>query len=750
MTNITANQYNILVLVGSTNPVKGHAAKEGILHLHSGANVELKLINADHEITEWKSPKAKGQPFGLEQTRYGAVNRMENCWKQVKEQFNNDKQWAYIYAIGFENGLVQEKNSKTWNDTCFVAVREILSNSKPIVLQGAAIPTEFGLQADKNLTFDELVQRYHDIILPKIKNKQDLYLDWTKNISGGPYTREHFLKTCLVNAVSQLLHIQKGKDLVDGCAKEGIVASLGPRYRNMHWMRDLAYMAPAYIARSHAALVKAALEELCKHQIQDHKIYTNGYETLNRYGCMPIVCVAKERERDFLMQRIQGTNEDPYWQIQLWKYCKNKKPGLLNIFPAPFNKVCDSNIINAPSLSDCKVQDLRNYYSTLLDFKNRIAKSTVDEKGKPPGPSFALRSFIDGTLTDLTPGTRDSEIHFIRTLLSLLEWSNKEDKQDLLESFAKPLAGALFHLYISVIDSDDGLPQGCDSRDIFADLLYDSKTLTNAVFWYEAMNGLLSQATRFEKTPLREYINEAVSIHCKLNNKSSSDIPSTLLELAKFEQDESKPLVEIFSKEADKIKSSIKNRLLTEKEQFKPKDFIPGKRAELGLTSALTPSPAVPIILNHNPKFVSGENVDPQSLAHAVLNGLISKERYSKVLEYFRDQDSEIGVTVFVPISGKTEEESKLLQDVKGRVMWPHVTWTVVSALIHMGTPESILMAKEQVNKLISLKGFGEWYAVEPKNKNIVQGGDPQQGWAASSMLIAMAALDQLEKENNQ
>ena len=88
--------------------------------------------------------------------------------------------------------------------------------------------------------------------------------------------------------------------------------------------------------------------------------------------------------------------------------------------------------------------------------------------------------------------------------------------------------------------------------------------------------------------------------------------------------------------------------------------------------------------------------------------------------------------------SGKTEEETTLLRQVKGRVNWPHVGWTAIRACMFMGTPKATLMAHQQRDKLTKL-GFGEWYA-ESDGKAIL-GGDPQQGWSASSMLLAELEL---------
>jgi len=558
--------------------------------------------------------------------------------------------------------------------------------------------------------------------MPKIHRGEDLYRGWTRDIPGGPYTREYFLQQSLAAAISQINTVNKAKFIVDGCAEAGIVASLGPRYKNMHWMRDLAYMMPAYIQRGHKEEIIGALKTLCEKQCQEHKEVNNGYETFNNFGKMPIVCVAEKNERDFLLQRMCGTPEDPYWQLQLWNYCKHYQPETLNTFPAPANGKCDPNAHEPPSLTDCSLMELKEYYQQLLDFKNQH-----DQNKQAPAPSFALRCLMEDKLADITPGTRDSEIHFIRAFFQLIDSLEYGGAYGLMGDFAMPLASALFYLYTNVIDPEDGLPKGCDSRDIFADLLYDAKTLTNAVFWYEALTAVVKHATALD--------------HIAERFIEDNEIPNPLLDMFKNRFCEGKQFSQFISEELQKLKTTINNKLLTKDGVFCPRDFIPGKNAAFRLANPIFESPSNALIQKDNPDFPSGKFVDPQSLAHAVLNGLISEENYDSVVDIFRTQDSPIGVTVFVPISGKTAKEAELLREVHGRVVWPHVSWTVVQALVAMGTPNSMAMAEQQKEKLLALRGCAEWYAADPHDGHAIQGGDPIQGWSASTLLMAMKAI---------
>ncbi len=58
----------ILVIVGSTNPVKAEAARYAVQKFNPGYEIKVIPIEGEHGITEWRSNHAIGQPFGLDQT----------------------------------------------------------------------------------------------------------------------------------------------------------------------------------------------------------------------------------------------------------------------------------------------------------------------------------------------------------------------------------------------------------------------------------------------------------------------------------------------------------------------------------------------------------------------------------------------------------------------------------------------------------------------------------------------------------
>lgn len=658
------NAKPLKVLVGSLNPVKIKAAKT----FFQARKIEAIVLpfNANPGINDWQSKHAIGQPFGVRQTGFGAIHRMQDCWKQITD-----------YAIGFENGLVASneigEKGAHWFDICYTAVR---NQTSVIVKRGSGVQTEFQPAPNaKPESFDQSVAEYHARIMPKIARKEDLYDAWTAKRPGGPKTRESFLSDSLADAMRELKQLEEAKKLIGLCVKGGMAASNGARYRYMLWTRDLAYMAPVYLEQGHEKDLWTALRQISALQSREKKLYNNGYEEFSPFGKVPIVCIAPENQLSFLALRLDD------WCNQLG-------------FPDP------------PVLQS--MDDARKYYNHLLAFR----KEKAPEK---PGPSFALRHFMEGTLTDLTPGTRDSEIQFIRALFFLID-HQPQNKQEILKEFQEPLAHAMNYLLRHVLKNQ--LPAGADSRDIFADLLYDACTLTNAVFWYTVLQSLTKHAKDLE----------------------------SLKEILPMDQ----PLDKFFAEKLQQLKETIQRDLLFEKDQFKPRDFIPGERAVNGLDHPVHPTPIASLIKEDNPNFTKGRTPDPQGLAQAVLAGLIEPRNYNEVIRIFAEADSPIGISVFCPISGKTKAETDLLKAVKGEVVWPHVSWTVVRALIAMGTPEALNMAEEQRDKLMRFTGSGEWYAIDPKTKQPVQGGDPEQGWSASSMILALNAFYDYYKQPNE
>lgn len=80
------------VVVGSKNPVKLNATRNILDKIYD--DLEVTAIEAESEVPD--------QPFGLDQTIKGAINRAENAFSE-----------EYDLSVGIESGLMEIPNSIT-------------------------------------------------------------------------------------------------------------------------------------------------------------------------------------------------------------------------------------------------------------------------------------------------------------------------------------------------------------------------------------------------------------------------------------------------------------------------------------------------------------------------------------------------------------------------------------------------------------------------------------------------------------
>jgi non-canonical (house-cleaning) NTP pyrophosphatase len=288
---------------------------------------------------------------------------------------------------------------------------------------------------------------------------------------------------------------------------------------------------------------------------------------------------------------------------------------------------------------------------------------------RSPVPSFALRHYMEGSLAQLTPGTQDSELHFWRTALRC-EWTEVDFWH---------LGKALLYFHQHVLDPGDGLPRGADTRDIFAESLFQAKLLTNAVFWYEVLGGIEARGNDIERALIFHDV-----FYCE-------NLPPALEPLRGKRYS-----ISWWARTTrERLAATIRERFF---DVTPPRDFLPGPAVP-----AKEPVPAfIQSLLDQDPVFAMGTRPDPQGLAYAVLAGLCTTD---EVVEWWRLSDSPTGVTVFVPISAREGQEQELLMKAKGFVVWPHINWIIVRAAYHLGTPKAKTFAREQQAKLLAQSG---------------------------------------------
>ena len=728
------NNNSFHIKVGSLNKVKVKAVQDTFTSLYPpSTSILVYPFKANPNIKNWKSTKAIGQPFGSRQTAYGVLQRVLHSRKETEKK-EEGKSISYSY-VASENGLVTgeeigESNNNIFSyDIVYVAYQEVSTSPLSFIsiCKGPFVKTECTASSGMDQKeFDHAIEQYHTIIIPKINQGMDLYKEWT----SGIYTREDYTKLALQECIKEIETLKTAQTIIKECVKYGMCASAGPRYKNMLWTRDFSYMLPVYKLLGYEKEIMQALHVLGYLQVQETQPAFNGYQVYNPLGRIPIVCLPFEQnEVGFLVQRLIGSTEEEGWQLKLWNFVEEN---------------CDRSYLTSfpKERSSTSIKDLKLYYYELEQFQQTILP--LSKRKQSPLPSFALQAYMKGNLDQLTPGTRDSEIHFLRAIFVGLikpELENNSSKvHSILNHFLPYIANAFFYLYTNIIDKEDGLPKGADSRDIFADFLYDAKCLTNACLYYETLLILIKCASYLEeKTEFCDLITENYRENLIL-------FPNCFPLLSKISTFKKSPetktsLESILEKELQTLKHSIQMKLIG-------KDFLPGERASEALTNPIhvMPQNITNIIQTHNPLWITGEQIDIQGLSYLILgDNLIdfsNKNFISTLLKYFVQADSPIGFTVFVPISGKNKKEENILFQVKGRVVWPHVTWTATRALLKIAlltsSTQALYLAEETKKKLLNLpeQGSREWYAYNSETKEIYGGGCQNQGWNFSNMIL--------------
>ncbi|MDF1683106.1 MAG: DUF84 family protein [Legionellaceae bacterium] len=742
------------------------------------------FISLRHRVGEHDTG-IPSQPVGPEETQLGAEQRAiilrekkSALEEQLKDehqiQASEDDTWLYV---GVEGGLILNQ-AQQFSDVIYVAFTTdtgpvITRHADPVVLldinkkpykQDGTWPLhDDKLYSEMSETEQEerdlciyghqegeaaleqhqpTYQGYRQQIVERILSKEnmDLYTWSTKNLitremaveQAATRTVRHFLDNQTQNLEASLHEESDSKPdkselaerLLELVAGYGCVASLGARYRDMVWMRDLSCMAPTLLEGGYFNHILTALRGFAERQGMSYEPYNDGYSTNQRYGKIPIVYVPKANTEHFLAIRISS------WQHALWAYVEKNQPTDLKKFPMPLRDYDGLLPQDKLSLDGLNQDTLRQYYTKLMAFETQLQTNS----SSAPKASFSLRRFMSQDLENLTPGTQDSEIHFIRAFMFLVDaLDTQENKQELFDEFASALSGAIFYLYMNVIDPRDGLPFGADSRDIFADFMYDAKTLCNASYYYQVLSKLVEHAPLIKNTFFSQHMAE------QLQPIAPEYQPAFLTLLASRQY-----IQQAFLAAKSELESSIRTKLLYDADtNLNPRDFIPGERVKDGILPVMPlPTYVVRLIDKQGPEFLQGKTVDPQGLALAVLSGLVDKKDYPQVISHFESCDSDIGIKVFTPISATSEHEVGVLLRNHGWVVWPNISYRVVQALNFMDTPESKHMAELQVQKLSYLPSINEWYAKNLEDNTVYVGGAPMQGWHAGGLLMPVPEIN--------
>lgn len=195
------------VYIGSHNPVKVHAVQNAFIeNLKNDFLIEYFSRNVPSGVNS--------QPIGLEETKQGALNRMQNSL--VIAQAAN----KVAFSVGIENGLIPGKelseffekpfSHTNWYDVGMVAIKMFkegshftyISCSEPLLIpnneESGMLPPghSIGLQSS--------LQKYQNVIMPLLAQKIDLYSLFSKESRS----REVSLQLAASHALSRLLNVK--------------------------------------------------------------------------------------------------------------------------------------------------------------------------------------------------------------------------------------------------------------------------------------------------------------------------------------------------------------------------------------------------------------------------------------------------------------------------------------------------------------------------------------------------------------
>jgi hypothetical protein len=479
---------------------------------------------------------------------------------------------------------------------------------------------------------------------------------------------------------------------------------------------------------------------------------------------------------------------------------------------------------------------LHQYYAALKRVANALSSVFQNHRqdfpvaSQPPTASFSLRRYFadvemaenaaaddsrDNTYVhqhfhQLTPGTRDAEIQYMRAVFQWLDL-NFEDKGKhtdpkrkigAIQLCSPSLAQALFYVYNNLVNPENGLPRGADSRDIFADALYDAHLLSNAVFLHQVLSGFVRySAMLFEDDSFLDEWQPAFQHRFRTANSDTDiikkDFVQTLFPFSTITPVNADSFQAQFVRSRNLLTEAIFKRFVVpcccaeepnivigkqgsaqhQKPTVQLLDFIPGLKTfeihqqiqdKASIAPMLQLNPVIDIVHESNPLFFLGKQPDPHSVAQLILTPELCATFanqtknlvYDAALACWIENDSPIGVLSFVPISAQNEKEHRVLRQVKGRVMWTYVNWLIVRACLTINTSRSLRFAEQLRDKLLHVLPSpccAEWYACTAANdsstnddntvktiigrkqaiNNVTAGGDPCQGWSASTMLEA-------------
>ncbi|WP_257296213.1 hypothetical protein [Endozoicomonas sp. YOMI1] len=737
-----------------------------------GDDVTGRFFGLDRKTVVVKPPIDRlltpTQPVGGD-IKYGAISRIDVVKEMMDEQnplqdSPVQKVMPKIY-VSFENGLrvkpdaektplfdvacvcIEVNNKRYIGESVEVPVRV---NNEHISLMTDQIREELGpdadiydfqseyhtLSAEQKAAFNLMIFGHRDgcdendaVLEPQVKGLRQRVIetlqdkgvrDYWLEYSDGSLTRQKGLTQALKSAVDKFINDQSGDDklrlaqtMKQSLISRGLPASLGDRYGQTVWMRDFGIMTQT-------------LDEVDVAPPEAFKQLTDSLATIARkqfsYGLIPQVVIPDPLLGEFVYHRALGGDSGLGWYHQLRDFMAENYPKIA--MPT----------LDSESLKTIAPEELKTKLNQLYSCYQMACEQANVDGLKVPKPSHTLKGLLADTLGTLTPGTTDSEIHFIRSMAKLLDLAGSQEQKDRVRELVPNLAHAMAYLDKSVLDPANGLPQGGDNRDMLDPYMFEKLLCSNACFLYQGFTGLarhLDEIGPQLKTELSKYYPSGTTPASGFIAALLDDNPQARASVA----------LEQFGQ---LIKKTF---IYSEDGKFAPRDFIDSDHLT-GRKPTTTPENYITPLINANKDFLEGKEVNLQGLALAIENGLVNPEDHPAAVKLIRSQLTDAGLKVFSPINMANPHEVALLQNSKGFLVWPQIEYRVIDALAnHMTrTPE----VEELLTKLHEAgdrrKGLSEWYNLD-LNGQVYAGGANGQAWSIMLMDKALRPANRTDAE---
>ena len=530
--------------------------------------------------------------------------------------------------------------------------------------------------------------------------------DYWEEYSNGTLSRDKGVAQALKAAINQFINSQRGQARLalahtfkQSLIAQGLPASLGGRYGQTVWMRDFGIMINTL---NHSDMVRpgaySALLESLK-TIADHQ---------HDNGLVPQVVIPDQLLSEFVYLRILGGDSGESWYAQLQTFLQANYPDLATQLPA-----LEAKNLKALPLAVLKqrIEELKTLYRTLS------TKATEDGLALPK-PSHTLRGFLTDTLATLTPGTTDSEIHFIRSITTLLAVASSDEQVAQIKAMVPNLARALVYLDRQVLDPGTGLPQGGDNRDMLDSYLCQKLLCSNACFLYQGFCQLVRSCA-----VIGPELRAAVREHFP-----ADQLPASGFIRALMAGDTA------LESTLAKLGRQIRNTFIYPDGVFAPRDFVDSDHRVT--RQPIRPDAYIIPLVEQNDAFLQGREVNLQGLALAIELGLVDQADHPAAVELIHTQLTCAGLKVFSPINMASEYEIGLLQQSQGFLVWPQIECRVIHVLKECmdETPaiRELLAELDHIHK--ERPGFREWYNTSGLS-GVHSGGAQNQSWHITSLV---------------